>query len=58
MVRAVINAKEKVRRKDDTYIMSHRECSRMIRGCRDRAEVRAVALLLFAGVRPMLLMES
>ena len=52
MVRAVVNAKEKVRRKTDTYIMTHRECAKMIRACRDRAEVRAVALLLFAGIRP------
>lgn len=52
MVRAVVNAKEKNRRKTDTYIMTHRECAKMIRACRDRAEVRAVALLLFAGIRP------
>lgn len=52
MVRAVINAKEKTRRKTDTYIMTHRECAKMIRACRNRAEVRAVALLMFAGVRP------
>lgn len=51
-VLAVLHAKVKPPKRGPIKIMTHTQCAKMLRACRDRAEVRAVALLLFAGVRP------
>ena len=51
-VLAVLHAAPKRPKRGPVKIMSPAQCGRMLRACRDRAEVQAVALLLFAGVRP------
>lgn len=51
-VLAVVNAKKKRPRLGAPEIMTVNQCARMLRACRNKAEVRAVALLLFAGIRP------
>ena len=51
-VLAVLHAKAKPPKRGPVKIMTVTQCAAMLRACRDRAEVRAVALLLFAGVRP------
>ncbi len=51
-VMAALTAKVKPPKRGDIRIMTHSECRKMLRACRNRAEVRAVALLLFAGIRP------
>lgn len=49
---AVMAAKEKRGRVAPPEIMSVNECAAMLRACRTPAERHAVALLLFAGIRP------
>jgi len=51
-VMSALTAKEKPDKRGEIKIMSVTQCAAMLRACRDRAEVRAVALLMFAGVRP------
>jgi|GEM_PF-1980419 len=51
-VLAVLHAKAKKHRSGEIKIMSVQQCARMLRACKTRAEVQAVALLLFAGIRP------
>ena len=51
-VMAALTAKPKPPRRGEIKILSPAQCAKMLRACRDRAEVRAVALLLFAGIRP------
>jgi integrase len=51
-VLAVLHAKTKPPKRGPIKIMTHRQCRAMLRACRNRAEVRTVALLLFAGIRP------
>jgi len=52
MVSAVLNERGKERRAERIEIMTASQCARMLRACEDAAERRAVALLLFAGIRP------
>ena len=52
MVSAVLNERGKERRAEKIEIMTASQCARMLRACEDPAERRAVALLLFAGIRP------
>ncbi len=49
---AVVAAKGKGERSGPPEIMTVRECAAMVRACRSAPERWAVALLLFAGVRP------
>lgn len=49
---AVMAAKEKRGRAAPPDIMTVKQCAAMIRACRTPAERHAVALLLFAGIRP------
>ena len=51
-VSAAMNYRTKHRRKADIAIMSPRQCGQMLRACESADERRAVALLLFAGIRP------
>ena len=51
-VMAVVHAKVKPPKRGPIKIMTAVQCGRMLRACRNREEVRAVALLLFAGIRP------
>jgi integrase len=51
-VLAALIAKPKPEKRGAIRIMTPAECGKMLRACRDRAEVHAVALLLFAGIRP------
>jgi len=54
-VMAMMNWKEEKlskRRAEEIRILSPRECGRVLRACASREEVRVVALLLFAGIRP------
>ncbi len=51
-VLSAFHAKEKPAKRSLIRIMTVAQCASMLRACRDRAEVRAVSLLLFAGVRP------
>lgn len=52
MVSAVLNQRGKERRAERIEIMTAGQCRKMLRACEDPAERRAVALLLFAGIRP------
>jgi integrase len=52
IIRAVISGKSKERRADKIEVMTAGQCGAMLRACEDAAERRAVALLLFAGIRP------
>jgi integrase len=49
---AVMAAKEKRGRTAPPDIMTVKQCAAMLRACRGPAERQAVALLLFAGIRP------
>ena len=51
-VLSAFHAKEKPVKRGVIRIMTVGQCAAMLRACRDRAEVRAVALLMFGGVRP------
>lgn len=51
-VSAVMNHKTRHRKKTDIDIMTPRQCGQMLRACESPEERRAVALLLFAGIRP------
>jgi integrase len=51
-VLAVLHAKAKKHRSSAVVIMTPRQCGKMLRACQTPAERWAVALLLFAGVRP------
>lgn len=51
-VSAVMNHKTTHRKKSDIEIMTPRQCGQMLRACESPEERRAVALLLFAGIRP------
>ena len=51
-VMSALNAKPKPPKRAVIKIMTPAQCGKMLRACRTRAEVRAVALLMFAGVRP------
>lgn len=51
-VRAVISGKGHRRRAVRIEIMTLRQVALMMRACQQRDELRAVALLLFAGIRP------
>jgi integrase len=52
MVKSVISERGKERRAVKIEIMTVGQCAKMLRACEDDAERRAVALLLFAGIRP------
>jgi len=52
MISAVMNQRGKERRAEKIEIMTANQCRRMLRACEDATERRAVALLLFAGIRP------
>ena len=52
MVSAAMNERGKERRAVNIEIMTTGQCGRMLRACEDKAERMAVALLLFAGIRP------
>lgn len=49
---AVLGFRERHRKSGDIHTMTLRQCRAMLRACESRDEVRAVALLLFAGIRP------
>ena len=49
---AAINYRTKHRKKSEVEIMTPRQCGQMLRACESPEERRAVALLLFAGIRP------
>lgn len=51
-VLAVLNFREKHRKTAAISILSPERCGKLLRACETREEIRAVALLLFAGVRP------
>lgn len=51
-VSAVMNHKPRHRKKSEIDIMTPRQCGQMLRACESPEERRAVALLLFAGIRP------
>ena len=51
-VSAAVNYRTKHRKKARIEMMTARQCGQMLRACESPAERRAVALLLFAGVRP------
>ncbi|MCX6875398.1 MAG: hypothetical protein NTW21_16560 [Verrucomicrobia bacterium] len=51
-VLAVLHAAAKRPKRGPVKIMTVTQCAAMLRACRDRSEVQAVALLLFGGVRP------
>jgi integrase len=51
MVRAILTSKAK-KGKAKIEIMTTRQCASMLRACESAAERHAVALLLFAGIRP------
>ena len=51
-VSAAMNYETKHRKKSEIEIMTPRQCGQMLRACESPAERRAVALLLFAGIRP------
>lgn len=51
-VSAVMNHKTRHRKKSEIAIMTPRQCGQMLRACESPEERRAVALLLFAGIRP------
>jgi integrase len=51
-VSAVMNHKTRHRKKTHIEIMTPRQCGQMLRACESPQERRAVALLLFAGIRP------
>lgn len=52
MISAAMNERGKERRAERIEIMTPGECRLMLRACEDADERRAVALLLFAGIRP------
>lgn len=52
LVSAVLSERSKERRAEKIEIMTVGQCAAMLRACEDEAERRAVALLLFAGIRP------
>jgi integrase len=52
MISAAMNERGKERRAVNIEIMTAGQCGRMLRACEDKAERMAVALLLFAGIRP------
>jgi integrase len=52
MISAAMNERGKERRAERIEIMTAGQCGRMLRACEDADERRAVALLLFAGIRP------
>ena len=49
---AAMNYRTKHRKKSEVDIMTARQCGQMLRACETAEERRAVALLLFAGIRP------
>jgi len=51
-VLAVLHAAPKRPKRGPVKIMTVTQCAAMLRACRNPAEVRAVALLLFGGIRP------
>jgi hypothetical protein len=54
-VMAMMNWKEEKlakRRADEITVLDARGCARVLRACESREDVRVVALLLFAGIRP------
>lgn len=51
-VSAAINYRTKHRKSETIHIMTPRQCGQMLRACESPAERWAVALLLFAGIRP------
>jgi integrase len=51
-VLAVLNFKERHRKTAAISMMTLSECRALLRACEGREQVRAVALMLFAGIRP------
>jgi len=51
-VNAILNHKPRHRKQVRIDIMTVRQCAQMLRACESPEERRAVALLLFAGIRP------
>ena len=51
-VSAVMGFKEKHRKKIDVEILTFAQCGKLLRACESPTERRAIALLLFAGIRP------
>lgn len=51
-VSSVLNYREKHRKADGVEILTVKQAAKLLRACESSAERRAVALLLFAGVRP------
>ena len=51
-VLSALHAKKKPQKRGAIKILTPGQCGKLLRACRNRAEVRAVALLVFAGVRP------
>jgi integrase len=52
MVKAVLSGKSKKRKRKAVEIMTVSQCAAMLRACQNKRERWAVALLLFAGIRP------
>jgi hypothetical protein len=51
-VKALASGKGRKKRQKSLTLLSVTQCAAMFRACRSREEIRAVALLLFAGIRP------
>ena len=49
---AIIGYRERHKKTSEITIMNPRQCGQMLRACESKAEVWAVALLIFAGIRP------
>ncbi len=52
-VNAILHFKPRHRKDSTVHIMTPSQCAQMLRACESPAERRVVAVLLFAGIRPM-----